>query len=64
VVFEDSSSGAQAGRAAGCTVVATTFSHPIESLQAADYLIEDMTQVSAETLPGDAGLLLHLTPLG
>ena len=27
VVFEDSASGAEAGRAAGCTVVATTFSH-------------------------------------
>lgn len=64
VVFEDSSSGAQAGRAAGCTVVATTFSHPIESLSAAHYLIEDMTAVSAETLPGGEGLLLKLTPLG
>ena len=29
VVFEDSASGAKAGRAAGCTVVATTFSHPL-----------------------------------
>jgi sugar-phosphatase len=64
VVFEDSSSGAQSGRAAGCTVVATTFSHSIESLHAAHYLIEDMTRVSAETLPGDRGILLHLTPLG
>jgi sugar-phosphatase len=64
VVFEDSSSGAQAGRAAGCTVVATPFSHPIESLQAADYLIEDLSRVSVETLPGDQGLLLKLIPRG
>jgi sugar-phosphatase len=32
-------------RAAGCTVVATTFSHSIESLAAAHYLIEDLTGV-------------------
>jgi mannitol-1-/sugar-/sorbitol-6-phosphatase len=36
VVFEDSSSGAEAGRAAGCTVVATTLSPPAESLHAAN----------------------------
>jgi sugar-phosphatase len=63
VVFEDSSSGAKAGRAAGCTVVATTFSHPIESLAAAHYLIGDLTGVEVETLPGDAGLALRFTPL-
>ncbi len=61
VVFEDSSSGAQAGRAAGCTVVATTFSHPIESLDAAHYLVKDVTGVTVER---DAdGLVLRLTPL-
>ncbi len=63
VVFEDSSSGAQAGRAAGCTVVATTFSHPIESLDAAHYLIEDMTSVELESLPGDGGLGLSLSQI-
>lgn len=61
VVFEDSASGAQAGRAAGCTVVATTFSHPVESLDAAHYLVPDCTAVAAET-DGD-GILLKLTPL-
>jgi len=61
VVFEDSSSGAQAGRAAGCTVVATTFSHPIESLDAAHYLVKDVTGVTVER-EGD-GLVLRLTPL-
>jgi sugar-phosphatase len=63
VVFEDSSSGVKAGRAAGCTVVATTFSHPIETLDSAHYLIEDVTGVSAQTLPGDQGLILRFTPL-
>lgn len=48
VVFEDSSSGAEAGRAAGCTVVATTFSHPAESLDAADYLVRDLTGIQVE----------------
>ncbi len=61
VVFEDSASGAQAGRDAGCTVVATTFSHPIESLDAAHYLVRDLTGVKAET--ADGGIALRLTPL-
>jgi sugar-phosphatase len=63
VVFEDSSSGVKAGRAAGCIVVATTFSHPIKTLDAADYLIDDVTGVTATILPGDDGLVLELTPL-
>jgi len=59
-VFEDSSSGVQAGRAAGCTVVATTFSHPIEALDAAHYLVRDVTGI---TVKRDAdGLVLRLTP--
>jgi sugar-phosphatase len=64
VVFEDAASGTKAGRAAGCTVVATTFSHPIETLDAADYLIEDLTGVRVETLADGEGLLVKLTPLG
>jgi len=63
VVFEDASSGVQAGRAAGCTVVATTFSHSIQSLGDADYLIPDLTGVEAINLPGGEGLLLQFTPL-
>ncbi|HVC47301.1 MAG TPA: HAD family hydrolase [Terracidiphilus sp.] len=55
VVFEDSSSGARAGRAAGCTVVATTFSHPIETLDAAHYLVNDLTGIRVETLPDSTG---------
>jgi sugar-phosphatase len=63
VVFEDSASGAKAGQAAGCTVVATTFSHPIETLGAAHYLITDVTGVGVTILPGDEGLVLELEPL-
>jgi mannitol-1-/sugar-/sorbitol-6-phosphatase len=63
VVFEDAEPGTEAGRAAGCMVVATTFSHPIESLSAAHYLIEDVTGVKVKILPGDEGIILNLTPL-
>jgi sugar-phosphatase len=63
VVFEDAASGAKSGRAAGCTVVATTFSHSTESLAAADYLIEDVTGVQVTPLAADQGLVLTFTPL-
>jgi mannitol-1-/sugar-/sorbitol-6-phosphatase len=63
VAVEDSPSGATAGRAAGCTVVATTFSHSVESLAAAHYLVEDLTGVEVTVLDGDEGLALKFTPL-
>ena len=43
VVFEDSESGVKAGKAAGCTVVATTFTHEAETLAEADYIVRDLT---------------------
>jgi len=61
LVLEDSSSGAESGRAAGCTVVATTFSHPAESLNAAHYLVRDLTGIRVECL-GDQ-IVLNFTPL-
>ena len=61
VVFEDSSSGAKAGRAAGCTVVATTFSHPAEFLDRAHYLLRDLTGIRIESL-GDE-IVIRFTPL-
>jgi mannitol-1-/sugar-/sorbitol-6-phosphatase len=61
VVFEDSPSGVQAGREAGCTVIATTFSLPLERLDAAQYVVDDLTGVSAHV--GPDGLTLSLTPL-
>ncbi|MGA9667854.1 MAG: HAD family hydrolase [Terracidiphilus sp.] len=63
VVFEDAASGTKSGRAAGCTVIATTFSHPIDTLDAAHYLIPDVTGISVETLPGNQGMVLRFTPL-
>ena len=51
----------KAGRAAGCTVIATTFSHSIESLSAAHYLIPDLTGVQV-TAHND-GISLTFTPL-
>jgi len=63
VVFEDAASGAKAGQAAGCTVVATTFSHSVESLAAAHYLIPDLTGVEVVTLNGDQGMVLRFMPL-
>jgi mannitol-1-/sugar-/sorbitol-6-phosphatase len=62
VVFEDSGAGVRAGHAAGCRVVATTFSHPVEELAKAEFLITDMTQVRV-TADGD-GLRIELRPEG
>jgi mannitol-1-/sugar-/sorbitol-6-phosphatase len=61
VVFEDSSSGVQAGRAAGCTVVATTFSHSADSLEDAHYVVEDLTSVTVDR--NSDGIVLRLRPL-
>ena len=61
VVFEDSASGVAAGCAAGCIVLATTFSHEAEHLQCANYLVRDLTGVSASVLQD--GLALQFTPL-
>jgi sugar-phosphatase len=63
VVFEDSSSGVKSGRAAGCTVIATTFSHPIDSLGAANYLVPDLTGIVVTPLADGDGLELRFTPL-
>ncbi|MGO8933639.1 MAG: HAD family hydrolase [Terracidiphilus sp.] len=61
VVFEDSPSGAKAGRAAGCTVVATTFSLSAEFLDAAHYLLRDLTGIRVESTADQ--IVLNLTPL-
>jgi sugar-phosphatase len=63
IVFEDAASGTKAGRAAGCTVIATPFSHPISTLKAAHYLIPDLTGVSAEIGADGEGLAVKFTPL-
>lgn len=60
VVFEDAPAGCEAGKAAGCTVVATLFSHTREQLAAADYIVESLEQLR---VTGEAGKLqLEFTP--
>jgi mannitol-1-/sugar-/sorbitol-6-phosphatase len=61
VVFEDSPSGVVAGRDAGCVVIATTFSHPAESLEAAHYVVRDLTGIRIES--GKDEIVIQLTPL-
>lgn len=61
VVFEDAPSGVVAGRAAGCTVIATPFTYTLAELADADYFIQDMTQISAESV--ENGIALSLNPL-
>jgi mannitol-1-/sugar-/sorbitol-6-phosphatase len=63
IVIEDSTSGAKAGHAAGAKVLATTFSHSIEQLAAATWIVASLAQVKIEVLPQDAGLELEFTPL-
>lgn len=63
VVFEDSSSGVQAGRDAGCTVIATTFSHDAESLEGSHYMVSDLTGMRATRMPEDRGIQLTFQQL-
>jgi sugar-phosphatase len=46
LVIEDSASGAKAGHAAGCKVLATLFSHSLESLAAADWIVDSLENMS------------------
>jgi mannitol-1-/sugar-/sorbitol-6-phosphatase len=45
LVIEDAASGAKAGHAAGCKVLATLFSHSLESLSAADWIVWSLKEV-------------------
>jgi sugar-phosphatase len=63
IVIEDSSSGAKAGHAAGCKVLATTFSHSIEQLAAADWIVESLGKVKITVLPEEQILELEFTPV-
>ncbi len=50
IVFEDSISGVQAGKAAGMKVVALTTTHSPEELHEADLVIKDYTEINFERL--------------
>lgn len=45
LVIEDSASGVSAGHAAGCRVLATLFSHSMESLSHADWIVQSLRDV-------------------
>lgn len=61
IVFEDAPAGCASGKAAGCTVVATLFSHTREQLAAADYLVDSLEHLR---VTGEAGGLdIEFTPL-
>jgi sugar-phosphatase len=60
LVIEDSASGSKAGHAAGCKVLATLFSHSLESLAAADWIVHSLEDVKLSVLEDEHGLLLEL----
>lgn len=61
LVIEDSASGAEAGHAAGCKVLATLFSHSLESLVHADWIVRSLEDVHV-AVEGDA-LAVSFTPV-
>ena len=61
LVIEDSASGAKAGHAAGCKVLATTFSHSIESLSAADWIVDSLVGVTVKVV--EDGLEVEFQPI-
>jgi len=61
LVVEDSSAGAVAGHAAGCKVLATLFSHTVESLSAADWLVQSLEGVTVLAL--EDGVEVEFQPL-
>jgi sugar-phosphatase len=63
LVVEDAESGATAGKAAGCRVLGTTFSHSIEGLNAPDWIVDSLEHVTVTVLAGDRGLELEFEPL-
>jgi beta-phosphoglucomutase len=50
IVFEDSLSGVQAGKAAGCKVVGIATTHTAEELRETDLVIRDFTEITVGAL--------------
>jgi sugar-phosphatase len=59
LVVEDAPPGIEAGKAAGCPVLATLSSHGPEELAEADWIVPSLDQVSA-SLGQDARIAIHL----
>ena len=61
LVFEDAPAGCEAGKAAGCTVIATLFSHTAEQLAVAHYRVASLERLR---VTGEAGsLVVSFEPL-
>lgn len=52
LVIEDAASGVKAGHAAGCKVLATLFSHSLESLRDADWVVDSLKDVLVTVADG------------
>ena len=63
LVVEDAAAGARAGKAAGCKVLATLFSHRHDQLEAADYIVQSLSDVKIRVLPGNDELQLEFEPI-
>lgn len=61
LVIEDSASGATAGHAAGCKVLATLFSHALEDLIDADWVVRSLEDVRVRI--DGAALDIRFTPV-
>jgi sugar-phosphatase len=61
LVIEDSTSGAKAGHAAGCKVLATLFSHTVENLSAADWIVQSLEGVTVR--PQEKGVEVEFEPV-
>ena len=61
LVIEDSTSGAKAGHAAGCKVLATLFSHTVENLSAADWIVDSLEGVSVRAV--EDGVEIEFQPV-
>ena len=61
LVIEDSTSGARAGHAAGCKVLATLFSHTLENLTAADWVVRSLEDVTVH--PQKDGVEVEFEPI-
>jgi mannitol-1-/sugar-/sorbitol-6-phosphatase len=63
IVVEDSASGVRAGKEAGCRVLATTFSHSVESLGQADWIVESLEDVKVKVFSSGTALELEFSPI-
>lgn len=61
LVFEDAPAGCVAGKAAGCTVIATLFSHTAEQLTMADYRVQSLEHMRVTGAAGE--LAVSFEPL-